>query len=67
MNAFGNSNDTTMEILGFEVGDARDAMVEELEKAGFVMRTIGYYPGSSWTVVDSEDALGVNINIKPRR
>ena len=42
-------------------------MVDELEKAGFVMRTIGYYPGSSWTVVDSEDALGVNINTKPRR
>ena len=53
--------------LDFEVGDARDAMVDELEKAGFAMRTIGYYPGSSWTVVDSEDALGVNINIKPRK
>lgn len=54
--------------IGFEVGDKRDAIIEELEKKeGFAMRTIGYYPGSSWTVVDSEDALGVNINIKPRR
>ena len=57
-----------MHHLGFEVGDRRDAIVSELEdKEGFAMRTIGYYPGSSWTVVDSEDALGVNINIKPWR
>jgi len=54
--------------LGFEVGDQRDAIVEELEKKeGFEMRTVGYYPGSSWTVVDCEDQLGVNINIKPVR
>lgn len=54
--------------LGFEVGDKRDAVIEELEtKEGYEMRTIGYYPGSSWTVVDAEDKLGVNINIKPRR
>lgn len=25
------------------------------------------YPGSSWTIVDSEDVLGVNLNIKPKR
>jgi hypothetical protein len=30
-------------------------------------RTIGIYPGSSWTIVDSEDILGVNLNIKPKR
>lgn len=54
--------------IGFEVGDKRDAIIDELEKKeGFEMRTIGYYPGSSWTVVDSEEALGVNINIKPVR
>lgn len=52
--------------LGFEVGEKRDAIINELEtKEGYEMRTIGYYPGSSWTVVDSEDRLGVNINIKP--
>jgi len=25
------------------------------------------YPGSSWTIVDTEDVLGVNLNIKPKR
>ena len=53
--------------LGFEVGEKRDAIIAELEAAGFDMRTIGYYPGSSWTIVDSEDVLGVNLNIKPKR
>jgi hypothetical protein len=53
--------------LGFEVGSRRDAVVEELQEMGFSMRTVGYYPGSSWTIVDSEDALGVNLNIKPVR
>ena len=23
--------------------------------------------GSSWTIVDTEDVLGVNLNIKPKR
>ena len=53
--------------LGFEVGDRRDAIINELEKNGYEMRTVGYYPGSSWTIVDSEDDLGVNLNIKPVR
>ncbi|MBO7747481.1 VOC family protein [Paenibacillus sp. MWE-103] len=52
--------------LGFQVGERRDAVVGELERMGYAMRTIGYYPGSSWTIVDSEDDLGVNLNIKPR-
>jgi methylmalonyl-CoA/ethylmalonyl-CoA epimerase len=52
--------------IGFEVGEARDDMVNELEGLGYAMRTIGYYPGSSWTIVDSEDKLGVNLNIKPK-
>jgi hypothetical protein len=52
--------------LGFEVGEKRDAIIGELEDDGYKMRTIGIYPGSSWTIVDSEDALGVNLNIKPR-
>ena len=29
--------------------------------------TVGIYPGSSWTIVDTEDVLGVNLNIKPKR
>lgn len=52
--------------LGFEVGERRDAIIGELEDQGYAMRTIGFYPGSSWTIVDSEDDLGVNLNIKPR-
>lgn len=51
--------------IGFQVGDARDAIINELDGLGYVMRTIGVYPGSSWTIVDSEDKLGVNLNIKP--
>jgi catechol 2,3-dioxygenase-like lactoylglutathione lyase family enzyme len=53
--------------VGFEVGEKRDAIIKELEEKGYEMRTIGYYPGSSWTIVDSEDTLGVNLNIKPKR
>jgi hypothetical protein len=53
--------------LGFEVGEKRDAIIGELEEKGYKMRTVGYYPGSSWTIVDSEDKLGVNLNIKPKR
>lgn len=30
-------------------------------------RTYGAYPGSCWTIVDTEDLLGVNLNIKPHR
>ena len=52
--------------LGFEVGNRRDAIVDELEKEkSYNLRTVGVYPGSSWTVVDTEDDLGVNLNIKP--
>jgi len=52
--------------LGFQVGEKRDAIIGELEQMGYAMRTVGYYPGSSWTIVDCEDDLGVNLNIKPR-
>jgi catechol 2,3-dioxygenase-like lactoylglutathione lyase family enzyme len=52
--------------LGFCVGEKRDAIIGELEDMGYEMRTVGYYPGSSWTIVDSEDDLGVNLNIKPK-
>lgn len=54
--------------IGFEVGDARDEVIKELGEAGFdTGRTLGIYPGSSWTIVDGEDTLGVNLNIKPVR
>jgi catechol 2,3-dioxygenase-like lactoylglutathione lyase family enzyme len=51
--------------VGFEVGQARDAVIGELEGLGYVMRTIGMYPDGSWTIVDGEDSLGVNLNVKP--
>ncbi len=51
--------------LGFAVGDRRDAVVGELEENGYEMRTVGFYPGGSWTIVDAEERLGVNLNVKP--
>lgn len=54
--------------IGFEVGGGRDEIIRELDAEGYdVNRTLGIYPGSSWTIVDSEDRLGVNLNIKPVR
>jgi len=64
---FLNKHGAGVHHLGFEVGERRDAIIAELEASGFDMRTVGYYPGSSWTVVDSEALLGVNLNIKPVR
>lgn len=50
------------------MGDARDEVIRELKGMGIdTNRTIGVYPGSSWTIVDSEELLGVNLNIKPKR
>ncbi len=65
---FLNKHGQGVHHLGFEVGDARDEVISELKELGFdTERTIGIYPGSSWTIVDSEDVLGVNLNIKPKR
>ena len=51
--------------LGFEVGEKRDAVIDELEGKGCQLRLVG--PNKSWTIVDTEDRLGVNLNIKPKR
>lgn len=51
--------------LGFEVGEKRDAIIGELEQRGYRMRTTT--KDSSWTIVDSENRLGVNLNIKPHK
>ena len=51
--------------VGFQVGEARDAVVGEVEAMGYALRTVGMYPGGSWTIVDGEADLGVNLNIKP--
>ncbi len=65
---FQNKHGQGVHHLGFEVGDARDEVIKELKEMGFdTERTIGIYPGSSWTIVDSENILGVNLNIKPKR
>jgi len=63
---FLNKHGDGVHHLGFEVGERRDAIVAELQEQGYDMRTVGFYPGSSWTIVDSESDLGVNLNIKPR-
>ena len=65
---FQNRHGFGVHHLGFEVGDDRDEVIRELKALGFdTERTIGIYPGSSWTIVDTEDVLGVNLNIKPKR
>ena len=65
---FINKHGQGVHHLGFEVGDDRDEVIKELKAMGFdTERTIGIYPGSSWTIVDTEDVLGVNLNIKPKR
>ena len=65
---FLNKHGQGVHHLGFEVGDARDEVIRELKAMGInTERTVGIYPGSSWTIVDSEDLLGVNLNIKPKR
>lgn len=51
--------------LGFAVGDRRDAVVNELIERGYQKRVEHFYPGGSWTIIDSEQSLGVNLNIKP--
>jgi hypothetical protein len=49
--------------LGFNAGEKRDAVVNELEEKGHALRILG--PNKLWTVVDTEEALGVCLNIKP--
>jgi methylmalonyl-CoA/ethylmalonyl-CoA epimerase len=53
--------------LGFSVGsdENRDEIISMLEARGIGVRHYGYYPGGSYTFVDSEEELGVILNIKP--
>ncbi|MCL2832177.1 MAG: VOC family protein [Treponema sp.] len=48
--------------LGFNMGEKTDAVIAEMEKEGIKIRQHG--PG--WTVMDTEEVLGVNLNIKPK-
>ena len=50
--------------IGFVTGESRDGIINDFENMKFPLRTVGRSPGNSWTVVDTEDALGVNLNIK---
>jgi hypothetical protein len=52
--------------LGFAVGEKRDAIICEMEEMGYIVRTIGYGAVNSWTIMDTEEKLGVNLNIKPK-
>lgn len=51
--------------LGFAVGGRRDDVVNELVERGYPKRIEHIYDGGSWTLFDSEQILGVNLNIKP--
>lgn len=51
--------------LGFAVGDRRDAVVNEFIDRGYQKRVEHIYPSGSWTIIDTEHTLGVNLNIKP--
>lgn len=51
--------------LGFAVGNRRDAVVNELVERGYQKRVEHIYPTGSWTIIDTEQSLGVNLNIKP--
>ena len=51
--------------LGFAVGDRRDAVVNELVERGYPKRVEHFYNGGSWTLMETEQHLGVNLNIKP--
>ncbi len=52
--------------IGFKVGEQRDAIVEELQERGYEIRMIGKSQYNTWTIMDTENVLGVNLNIKPR-
>lgn len=64
-NEFIKENGYGVHHLGFAVGDRRDAVVNELVERGYQKRVEHFYPGGSWTIIDSEQSLGVNLNIKP--
>jgi catechol 2,3-dioxygenase-like lactoylglutathione lyase family enzyme len=49
--------------LGFAMGPKTQEAIDSLKEEGFQTRTEG--KGGSWTIVDTEDTLGVNLNIKP--
>jgi len=56
---------TGLHHMAFVLGKKRDAMIEKLTKGmGFGLRVEGLHSKGDWTVVDTEDVLGTNLNIK---
>jgi hypothetical protein len=51
--------------LGFAMGGKTEAVIQEMEGMGYKIRQQGK-SDNTWTIIDTEDALGVNLNIKPR-
>ena len=54
-------------VIRVREGERRDpiSLMEALTAAGYdADRTVGINPGRTWTIVDTEDTLGVNINLK---
>jgi len=51
--------------LGFAMGDKTETVINEMMDMGYLMRHQGK-GDNTWTIMDTEDALGVNLNIKPR-
>jgi methylmalonyl-CoA/ethylmalonyl-CoA epimerase len=62
---FINKHGNGVHHIGFQVGDALNSTINELQSAGYTIRNAGVYPNGSWTVIEGEDTLGVNLNIKP--
>ena len=60
---FLNKHGNGVHHIGFKAGDKCNAVLSELEALGYVMRNTTKNNG--WTIVDGEDTLGVNLNIKP--
>ena len=51
--------------LGFAMGDKTAAAIKEMEEAGYKIRHQGV-SDNTWTIMDTEESLGVNLNIKPK-
>lgn len=49
----------------FRFRQSQPAVVKELVERGYPKRVEHFYPGGSWTIIDAEQSLGVNLNIKP--
>lgn len=64
---FETHNGNGVHHIGFSVGsdEKRDDIVKMLEDRGNAIRHYGYYPGGSYTFMDTEEDLGVILNIKP--